>query len=574
MKIIGYHIAQNLIANSDMEVCTKKPWLDFLFADKGKSIKVFYHMDYSVACLLKIIGLSEEACKELLETTDLEYKGYSFQYIPRKWFAVKDLSTKQWAGFSDMTQYTTTNLEPTDDHIADALDFAAQAQITGVQVYNILVKLGLHPKSLTSPISAFNKEVLSKIDLPTIEDLPDEVAKYAYECCKGSWIETFQLGHFSDTLDFDICSAYGSELAKLIDFRYGKWISDDDYVKIMYKLPKPIYGYCKGTVTITKPFSPILYKSNSQTYTPTGSWETYLTKNEIDFINKWNLGIFKIEDGWWWIPEYSPFRNSPYESVEYEAQNILHPFTKTIHKLYTQKQQASSDFEANIVKRIMSGIWGKLGEYTEKGFGELFNPVWCAEVETNIRLKVAEFVLANNLQEHLLSVVVDGVLMKNIDQPYSLLLSKATEGFDRLSVATNSRTMGSWKLSTHCPAFVLGSGLQAVKDKHSSAVFSLQYDKLLDYINSNPKAKEYSITGLSPVTLAKAIKEDRLEDLGNLEEIKRTIDFGEESKRCYKAQPHNSKELHSKQYTSVPWDISIVQEEPKIEDESAIGNFE
>ena len=953
MKIIGYHIASNLICNSEGEVCNKAPWLDFLFADKGECIKVLYHMDYSVACLLKMINMSEAACKELLETTDLEYKGYTFQYIPNSWFSVKDKQTRQWAGFSNMSQYESYSLESSGDDIADAIDFAVTASLTGQKVYSTLARLGLHPSSLTSPISAFNKEILSTIDLPTVDDTPDEVAQLAYECCKGSWIECFKTGYFEDTLDFDIRSAYGSELAKLIDFRYGKWVHG---IPESVYTTNAIYGYCKGIVTIDKPFSPILYKSNRANFTPTGSWETTLTKNEIDFIRKWELGTFEIEDGWWFIHDYCPEKT---------------PLLQKIIQLYENKQQSSSSFEDNIIKRIMcfspdtniwtetgikkvaevkigeriysvnsktgevslksveatqryqfsgnlihlqnkrhdflitpehhlllkkdsrdhyqwldakdllnrkentswafprfspvagkyqesislwnyleptdiiavqpnkkwastfekdvnfrfignnrgyiterqhinepntfeqekdcklyakngnkghrvgwqyktnnllelmgwyisegctqqsdksktkgigisnqnpknlesishllgrmgishhmhkdgadiasitiyrfmqkecgeksigkhipswvfeldhthlahlyqslmdgdgtwhqprqmdkyttiskqlatdfqrlcihlgfksritddeftdtgkrkyriwiysrkynsntwkrhtslenysgevhcitvsnnhtvlagrnnkfefigqSGIWGKLIEILpeqaqkrllKKGEKYILNTVWAAEVEVNTRLKCAEFVLANNLQGNLLSIIVDGVLIKNTDQPQHLLLSKAMEN-SPLSMAENNKAMGTWKLSSRCPSIIISSGVQAHYSKQHLGNFVLNYDWLLEEIEKKPKAKSHKISGLSPVTLAKAISANRFKDLGKLEEISRVIDLQCEIKRCYPVEPKNGKELLAGQYSSIPWDVSVVQGKEKREDE-------
>ena len=549
MKIIGYHITQSLVANSNGEVHNKAPWCDFLFADKGECIKVLYHLDYSVACLLKMINMPEAACKELLETSDLEYQGYTFQYIPNSWFAIKDKQTRQWAGFSNMSQYESYSLESSGDETADAIDFAVTACLTGQKVYNTLAKLGLHPSSLTSPISAFNKEILSTIDLPTVDDMPDEAAEMAYSCCKGSWIECFKIGHFEDTLDFDIRSAYGSELAQLVDFRYGSWVQSKKYPLTA------LYGYCKGIVTIDKPFSPILYKSNRTSFTPTGSWETVLTKNEIDFIKKWELGTFEIEEGWWWIPK----RTTP------------NPLLEMINDLYTIKQQSSSSFEGNIIKRIISGIWGKLIEILpdnaqkrmlKKGEKYILNPVWAAEVETNTRLKCAEFVLSNNLQENLLSIMVDGILIKNIVQPsHNPLLSKVAGSHDQLSATGNNKAMGTWKLSHHCPSIIISSGVQALKDKQHAGNFVLNYNWLLEQIEKRPKAKSYKISGLSPVTLAKAISTDRFQDLGNLEEISREIDLQCEIKRCYPVEPKNSKEMLTGQYNSIPWDVSVVQGE-------------
>lgn len=570
MHIVGYHITNNLIANSDSELCTEKPWLDFLFADKGESIKVLYSLDYSVACLLKMISMSEKACKELLETNDLEYQGYTFQYIPSSWFAIRDKQNHQWAGFSNMNQYEQTPrgliTKPTE-----AQHYAKAAQLVGEQVHNTLSELGLHPVSLTSPISAFNKEVLSKLDLPTVDDMPDEVAQLSYECCKGSWIECFKIGYFEDTLDFDIRSAYGSELAQLIDFRYGKWIHG---IPENIYCTNAIYGYCKGIVTINKPFSPIFYKSNRTNFTPTGTWETVLTKNEIDFIRKWKLGTFEIKDGWWRIPneETEQFGNNLATGITKTLLDIINrPLLPMIHNLYSKKQQSSSSFEDNIIKRIISGIWGKMIEILpenaqkrllKQGEKYILNPVWACQTEVGVRLRVAEFILSNNLQDNILSITVDGVLIKNIDQPYlNLLLSKVAGSPDPLSAAENNKAMGTWKLSHHCPSIIISSGVQTLRDKRSAANFSLQYDWLLEQINKKPKAKSYSIKGLSPVTLAKAITQDRLQDLGNLETISREIDLQCEVKRCYPVEPHNGKELLTGQYDSEPWDISIVQEQ-------------
>jgi len=175
MKITGYHITEDLIVNSEGETCQHAPWLDILFKENGESIKVLYHMDYSVACLLKMISMPKSTCEELLATNDTEYNNYKFEYIPGSWFAIRDKQTRQWAGFSNMTQYANSTLEPTCDKIGDAIDFAFQAERTGRQVYSVLTKFGLHPTSLTSPISAYNKEILSQIDLPTCDDSPDEV---------------------------------------------------------------------------------------------------------------------------------------------------------------------------------------------------------------------------------------------------------------------------------------------------------------------------------------------------------------------------------------------------------------
>jgi len=541
MRIIGYHISDGLIVNSDGEFCKLPPWLNFLAANKGDSIKTLYHLDYSVACLLKMIGLPIELCKELLETSDLRFDvvdgqftrlepddknpvGFVVQYIPRKWFSIKDCSTRQWAGFSDMLQYHNKALDGQPPE-----KYAEIAEITGQQVYDALVKLGLHPKSLSSPISAYSKEVLSQIDLPTVDDLPDDVIEFAYNCIKGAWVEAFKLGHFDCTWDWDIKTAYGSQLAKCADFRHGKWERSKIYIANAH------YGYCKGVVTIDKPFSPILLNA----YSPIGLWEGWLTKAEIDFIDQGELGDYEIEDGWWWIPDRDGVLKTP--------------LAPKIGELYWFKESAEDKITDEVAKRCINGIWGKLGEINpsnkqEKGvYGDLFNPVWYCEVESRVRLKVAEAVLRHNLQDHVLAIKVDG------------LLTDCTAPLFK-------NEMGGWKLSHRCPAVVIGSGLETLRDKKSEAQYALKYGWLLDQIKTKPQARQYKIKGYSPVTLPVAIIEDRFEDLGKIEKDAVPVKVNFENKRCYRREPKNGGELLSNQYNSVPWDASVVYRLPEPEE--------
>ena len=527
MKVIGYHIAPNIIANSEGAFQTEPPYLDFLMRDitLGKSIKVLYNMDYSVACLLRMIGLSEEQCKELWETKSLwMVQGYELDYIPGRWFSVKLRSDKAWAGFSDMSQYE-PDYVPEETDRGHCLHYANMACSAGQAVCSALERLELYPKSLTSPIAVYEKEVLREMDLPSAEDVPEEAAWYAYECRKGPWVECFKRGHWSVAYDYDMRSAYGYFLGKLLDIRLGAWVHIDSYVSMAH------YGYCKGRVTIDKPFSPIVYDDGGQLYTPVGTWETYLTKGEIDFINKWGLGKFEIEDGWWWCPE----------SVET-------PLYKEVDRLHMQKQVGNKQ-----VKRVLSGIWGKLLEtppltlkallaYIAEGRRNYFNPVWGAEVEVETRLAVAEFVLSNDMAEHVLSVAVDGVLAEH-------------------SAAIDSNnTIGSWRLSYECPTVVISSGLNVLQDRKGIGGFAVQYDWLQKQARNAPSVAEYTLTRISSVTLGKAMEQGKFKQLGELEEVTRVVSVNREMKRWYEKEPRNGKELLSGQYRSEPLEVSMIME--------------
>lgn len=64
-----------------------------------------------------------------------------------------------------------------------------------------------------------------------------------------------------------------------------------------------------------------------------------------------------------------------------------------------------------LAKRMSVGIYGKFGEEHKEEFGKHFNPVYFAEISTQVRLQVAEFIYEHKLQDNLIHVSVDGVLV-------------------------------------------------------------------------------------------------------------------------------------------------------------------
>lgn len=100
--------------------------------------------------------------------------------------------------------------------------------------------------------------------------------------------------------DYDIIASFPTVARDLIDIRHCEWIKSNEYQA------NAVYGYCKGKITIHDwvTVSPIIYEAeDGSLLTPTGIWDTYLTKGEIDFVNKWGIGKFEIEEGWWATPK-------------------------------------------------------------------------------------------------------------------------------------------------------------------------------------------------------------------------------------------------------------------------------
>ncbi len=517
-QIVGFFVSQGCVADSQGKTVTNNI-LDFLLSYRF-SVNCFYHLSYNVACILRILNLNEEQLKKLYEVGDLFIEpDYTIYYLHNKYFAIKKgfVWDCPYVQFCDVSQYIPHRIE-NDQSLEYALVRAKEAQVIGHLVYGALQDLDMDPDNMTSPIRVFEKRFLNRLSLPTVDDMPEQAGEYAYYCTHGGWLEAFKKGHWLEAYDYDISSAYPYWLTQLKDLRYGEWLQSTQYQA------EAEYGYLYGEVTIEKHFSPILYGATDMTYTPVGTWDTYITKGEYEAIYKHGLGSFQIFNAWWWFGEKCK----------------AYPLQSTIERLYQVKERTDG-IARDVTKRIMSGCWGKLLEVKGDSFGDHFNPCWGAEVEANTRLQVFEACVNSGLVP--LSIAVDGVLT---DKPLLVPLNNG---------------LGSWKMSSQCPALVVSSGVVAVKDKEHNHDFSLDYDWLLAAIQQYPYAASYEKSKPSPVSLDKSFNYNDLSKLGTVETITRAIDVTYEQKRCYLDRPTMGSDLLNNKYESVAWDVSFLRAE-------------
>jgi hypothetical protein len=197
--------------------------------------------------------------------------------------------------------------------------------------------------------------------------------------------------------DYDLRSAFPEVAKELIDFRECKWVESPEYHA------EATYGYVRCEVTIYDwvMVSPILRETDDGLISPVGTWEEYLTKGELDFIAKWKIGEYKILEGWWAITSRKALKK---------------PLKIPMEKLLTYKQ--GTELQKLLAKRMSTGVYGRMGEDWGEEFGPNFNSVWFAEVSTQVRLQVGEFLYAHGIgpgdnegYSHLLHIGVDGVML-------------------------------------------------------------------------------------------------------------------------------------------------------------------
>jgi len=513
MKILGFHAQDDLIACSD-GTCTRDNYTDFLLRPRQDCILVCYNLDWFVALLVRLMGVPDEQIKKFWTTSKLFYQGHSAFFVPHRYFSLKYGKHFGEASFSDIYQYD--NTLPFD---VDPLDAAKTAAEIGQRVYDVLARLNLRPTSLSSPIAAYQKEILSTLDLPTYHDMPSEVSVYAHRCQHGGWQEAYKIGHFQ-AWDYDITSAFTFHTANLIDTRRGKWEKGTGF----YPPEVAPYGFCRGIAQVDSDFNSCIYTHGNADCTPTGERPDFKTNAAIQNMRDSKEGEFIVKDGWYWLPE----------KIEY-------PLQAHIERLFEWKQYLKG-FEREIIKRLLVGLTGKLSETFKsetQPFGRLANFAWYSWVQDQTKLQVADLVRSNHAEDALLSIEVDGCKFSR-ELPIKL-----------------SGNMGDWRLNMSAPTFVISSGVGCIKGKELRGTFSLDYDWLQGQITANPEAPEYTMQKSTPITIGYAIKFKKLDRLGQLEKTERSIMLND-TKRLWPELPRRGADLLN-QYDSIALDMSMLQ---------------
>lgn len=389
MRIIAYQTEVNLgsvlLKESTGETRRSNEFYElacFLLEQYEDTIKVCWNLNETVAPILKTMG--EKVCTRLAKNKRCYFAPFNIFYVPDKVLSIVHIPSKQKVNLYGIDQYF-----PDVNKEMNTVEIAAM----GEYLLQELGKMRLYPKKLTSPIAIYEECVLSYTNLPTKEDMPIEAAELAYLCSGKLWIEAYKLGFWETAYDYDIESSFPGEIAKLIDFRECKWYHQKEYI------PEAIYGYTDNKTTIFDwaKVHPIIHiNKDGSSDTAVGTRPNQSTKKEIEFVDKWEIGEIEIYDGWWCV------HNNP--------EQLARPMENLIARLL--KYKARDGLQGMLSKRMSVGVYGKFGEDRKDKVGPHFNPCWFAEVSTNVRLEVADFIYRNKVQDDVIHASVDGVLLE------------------------------------------------------------------------------------------------------------------------------------------------------------------
>jgi hypothetical protein len=485
---------------------------------------ICWNLDDTVALICRF--LYKEAAERLYRTKRLMVKcpvgrdmvTFELFYIPDKVFSV-ERKAKRLQGTKYV--YDRASLYGLDQYFAfetfsNIPKSLEETKNLAKHLRKTLKDMGFNPKKLTSPAAIYEECMLANLDLPTYKDIPEQANQYAYMCGGELWIEAHKIGLFKSIVDWDQISAFPSVIATLIDTRNCEWVHSKEYVE------NAVYGYCKGIVTINDDvqISPILLKrQNCVDLSPTGTWPTYLTKQQLDFILRTKRGSFDMEDGWWAIEK---------KSGNYELQNIVRSL------IALRGKDKLTDF---LAKRMATGgLYGKLGEEHDTDFGKHFNPCWFAEISTRVGIEDCRFIDDHKLQGCLIHIGVDGIMLDQEKLPDDFYLT-----------ADEQKT---WKKAYEGEALISSSGmvLQGTKRPHG-----LDLAMVKSMIRQEPDLIEYRKPVKNRVTLGEALQ-GKFSELGMEVDKMATLSLLVDHDRVFSKLPRTGKEL-LKQYSSRPFKI-------------------
>lgn len=500
----------------------------------SRELKFFWNLDESLAPIFRL--MPPDKCKELLTTkfSDANYLYYrrSKNMIIKGNYMIEGKTPESNHPYM-CCLYGIESLIKSIIEPSNAQEVLEQGQ----RLLKALENIGITtPMTLNSAIGIYESSMRNIQLTPSIKCVPTkaiDILVYAKHCAnRQGWISAIKLGKFPQVYTYDVSSSYGFWLSQVRDFDNAEYIP---YSKDFTNNPQNrndikhgnITGFFKVNLTINKDIQvhPFAYvDKNGKVIYPTGTFETYLTLEEIISFYYYKLGTLSILDGW-----YVKFLNynKPMENI-----------TKRFFNM-----RSLGEIENDLCKGIIVGYVGKTNaQFEDNRTSTTYNPMIAGWIYAQARLQVFKFIMDNQLQNDVIAISTDGIM--------------TTKQVDEHNISTE-RIMGTWRLNEPCPAIILSPGWVIYKDKKPH---SITYDKAIDTISKSPNNNHYNIPIQKRVTLFEAVEVlHDIKQVGNITEHPNTIDLAEiemAQDRIFKNFPRTGKDLLSNTiYDSIPIDV-------------------
>jgi len=462
----------------------------FNHPDYAYSLLVAFNLNFDASVLLKWAG--KDVCTELVDNNRISVEGCNIQYIPGKFLQFRfgnkfirifdvaqffqgslDWNAKQYLGKAKKSLPTKTFSEADYDRL-DVLEYciwdAALTEGLGTYVVNAFDKLDVGVGSLASPATILESYVLDQLLIRNpVHTVPKGALEFAVRSFNGAWFENFKAGTFPRTYRYDLVSAYPCVIRELVDLSLGEWTHTKTPPKDV------MYGYVHAKINIPKTYiSPIMFKNQTDDVLhPHGSWTTYITMQELNWIRE-HGGTATVYEGWWFVPFTKVWK-----------------FRRVVDKFFAVKRDAKADsMEKWSSKIALTGMYGKFLQHRDGYGGRLYNPVYAAEITSRVRLMVADACLLS--PDTIISVMSDCVVSTS---PLSLPVGK---------------NIGQWSKKGPSSSLWIGP-VQYEAEGQDYRFRRIPWKSLLE---GDPSAQDYEVVRNGPITLVQGIRLNRFEDVG------------------------------------------------------------
>ena len=503
------------VSSSDLSVLLH--WL--AYSKTNGRLRVVHNVDSFVAPVLRL--MPEPLLKLLAANSDdAVYNGDAMWYALHKMFRIRKAyyyGLQEFFPSHTPEPTSVVKLQERADELTEALDLLGMSDF----------------QRIASPIAIFEQTELGRQtyeQIPRDYEIPPYVSgllEYADQADRKEWITNYLVGHWDSLFDWDVSAQYSalaSQLVHLHDLEY--WKSNT----ITQREEGALFGFCEGKMWIdpSHPMqhcSPIMVKDiGSGIQGNPAGWlpEDCYSLSEVRFIQNSGLGEFVMEDGY-----FAKVQNGV---------RPRYPFKDIMDYLY--QRRGWSEMCASITKNIANQLVGKLIErlkWRDNREGELYNSVYHSLITTGGRVKVARWLLDNQVsKDELVCVQTDGCrIAKDIQAP-----------------TTNG--VGKWRCNGAFPTLVASPNIVLARDKRPQ---HYTHDMLMDEIKSHPSQAYYGMEVDHRTTLGQAIEWGDITKVGEVITLPAHLDLfsiPRQQNRKYDKLPRTGKQLLSRVYQSIP----------------------
>lgn len=520
----------------------------------------FYNIKFDFESIIKYLDYGELV--RLYKEKQVEHNGYTITYLDKKFFSILDRNNNHYY-FFDLYNFLDTSLNKAsekflkDKKLTDLVDSKQlnisldywkenkkniitycikDAELTkrlADYFWNIVyTHMNYYPKRPFSKGKIAEEYFLATCYIPTINNIPTPVLKYAYNSYFGGRFELLKKGYFEKVYSYDIKSAYPKQIAELIDFSKGTWLEVKEVNEGAYT------GFYDCRIDANEStFSPFIKKIGVLNIFPNGKFRQFLTKQELDFIRlNFENSSVKIVKGYEFMPD-----------------NLLYPFKSEIERLYDWKEKEQDEDIKYCVKIFMNSLYGKTIQVSgdNNRTGKLFNPIYASLITSNTRVKLLELALQS--PDNTIMFSTDAVHSEcKLKVPVKPALGDFSLDFEGEGVYVMSDIYNLWNNERKKTKNKLrGFSLAMEKDIDSETI-------LLKDILTNMESDIYEYVTSRPYHLGECLlhkKARRIDDLNVFGEAKKSIKVNGDKKRYWFDSFRNGKECMKKKISSLPLSI-------------------